>query len=147
MATFTVKASMTGIKSVKSLSTKIKKANKKTILGFAKWHQQDTRRRISITKTDPHGRHWAPWTFSTSRERHRRGTTGGGLLFESGALWRSIKYNIRGNKMEFGSTEEYAQYLQDGRNSPTFMRPRQIVNLNTRRSKIVYRKLFKRNMR
>lgn len=136
-----------GVLGLRGLTTKIKKANKKTIEGYAKWQLQDTRQRIAITKTDPRGRRWAPWSFNTFRSRRSRGTLSGGLLFESGALWRSIKYTIRGNTMKFGSTEPYAKYLQNGRTTPTNMPARQIVNLNTRRSKIVFRKLFRRNIK
>lgn len=149
MSTIGIKMTLSGngVMGLRSLAAMIKKANKKTIEGFAKWQLQDTRRRIAITKTDPHGRRWAPWSFNTFKYRRQRGTLGGGLLFESGALWRSIKYTIRGNTMKLGSTVEYAKYLQNGRTTPTNMPARQIVNLNTRRSKIVYRKLFKRNIR
>lgn len=146
MSSIGVRATLSGsgVKGLRGLNTRIRNAKKKTIEGFAKWHVQDTRRRIAVTKTDPHGRHWAPWKFSTFQSRRQRGTLSGGLLFESGALWRSIKYTIRGNKMQMGSTADYAKYLQNGRPG---MQPRQIVNLNTRRSKIVFRKLFKRNIR
>lgn len=66
------------------------------------------------SKTDPDGNKWVGWDRDTQEERDREGSTAGGLLFDSGALFHSIQYQIKGNKLEVGTPLEYGQYLQDG---------------------------------
>jgi hypothetical protein len=119
-------------------------AKRKTLTAFAKATQVETRHRIAVSKTTPGGSKWVPWKFSTLRARNRKGNASRGLLYDTGALWNSIQYKQIGkNKIEIGSTVVYAKWLQKG---TTKMSGRRILNINTKQSKILFRKLFKENM-
>lgn len=115
-----------------------------SLKGIGKELQQDARRRIAISKTDPMGVRWAPWSFATLQARIRKGTAGKGLLYDTGTLWRSIDYNVRGNVLELGSSVEYAKYLQKGR---ARMPARQIVSMNTPRVKKVVKQHLIKNLK
>lgn len=70
--------------------------------------------RIRTGKTSPDGQAWRPWALSTLRQRIREGTTGGGLLYKTGALYNSIKWKITSANLIIYSDSPYAQYLQNG---------------------------------
>lgn len=132
-----LKVSGNAFSEINKLSQKIDRTINLSLKDIGKELQTDARRRIAVSKTDPAGVRWAPWSFATLESRIRRGTAGRGLLYDSGKLWRSINYNVRGNVLELGSTVEYAEYLQKGRQR---MPARQIVNMNTPRVKKVVKK-------
>lgn len=75
---------------------------------------ESTRRRIKTTKTDPDGNRWEPWALSTEEARQRRGTSGGGLLYETGSLYTSIRARVSGREVTVSSDEPYARYHQVG---------------------------------
>ena len=139
-----MKVSGNASKKLKQFERKIDRAKKKTLKEFGEEQKRDARHRIAVSKVDPRGDRWSPWSFSTLRARTRRGTVGKGLLYESGRLWRSIYYRVRGNKVEVGSSADYAKYLQEGSGK---MPRRQILNLNTKKAKAQFKKMFKRNLR
>lgn len=80
--------------------------------------------RITMSKTDPDGRPWAPWSLSTLRQRTRERNLARGLLYRTGRLLNSFKFRIDRNKIIIQSTAPYSGYLQRGRLN---MRPRQIL--------------------
>lgn len=74
-----------------------------------------TQARIRTTKTDPRGGAWAPWSTATYIARARSGQLAGGLLYNSGQLYRSIDYKVQGKQVIVGSNNVfYASFLQDG---------------------------------
>jgi phage virion morphogenesis protein len=75
---------------------------------------QATHERIQKTKVSPDGTPWAPWASSTARARRKAGTAGTGLLFNTGALDKSLTYSVQGPKVSVHSSSPYAQYLQNG---------------------------------
>ena len=75
---------------------------------------ESTRRRIKSTKTDPDGNRWEPWASSTMAARERNGTAGGGLLYETGSLWSTIRGRVQGRTAVVTSDEPYVKYLQLG---------------------------------
>ena len=64
--------------------------------------------RITTTKTAPDGTPWAPWAFVTEMARERKGTAGYGLLYDSGALYNSIDYQVVGKQVIAGAGVSYA---------------------------------------
>lgn len=70
--------------------------------------------RIRTGKTSPEGQAWRPWALATLRQRIREGTTGGGLLYKTGALYNSIKWKITSANLIIYSDSPYAQYHQNG---------------------------------
>lgn len=116
---------------MKSLEDQVKKAKNQILVDYARGELRDINRRITVAKTDPYGRRWAPWSFNTMRQRIREGTAGRGLLFKTGQLLRSFVANIRGDEVTISSNLDYAAYLEEGRNN---MRPRKIVDLASRLS-------------
>ena len=70
--------------------------------------------RIVAVKEDPNGSSWAPWATGTLKARQRKGTEGGGLLYDSGALAKSLRYRISGNTVSVESSAPYAMFLQNG---------------------------------
>lgn len=75
---------------------------------------QVVQNRIRTGKTSPDGQAWRPWAMSTLRQRIREGTTGGGLLYKTGALYNSIKWKLTGKNLIIYSDSPYGQYLQNG---------------------------------
>ncbi len=76
--------------------------------------RDSTVNRIVNTKTSPDGEAWAPWAMSTMLARTKRGTSGTGLLYETGGLANSITFEIQGNSVIVGSNSPVAPYLQNG---------------------------------
>ena len=76
--------------------------------------KEDIQRRIQIGKRSPSGVPWAPWRPSTAIYRQRKGTASKGLLFDSGALYRSFKLKQDGDQVTVGTNVKYAPYLQFG---------------------------------
>lgn len=70
--------------------------------------------RIRSGKSSPDGQAWRPWAMATLRNRVREGTTGGGLLYRTGALYNSIKWKLTGVNLIIYSDSPYGQYLQSG---------------------------------
>jgi phage gpG-like protein len=73
-------------------------------------------KRIQTTKRDANGRAWAPWATSTARARRKSGSAGRGLLYNTGALDRSLTYTVQGPKVSVQTASPYARYLQNGTN-------------------------------
>lgn len=70
--------------------------------GIARLVQEQTRRRIEQEKTTPEGAAWkANWKGSS-------------ILYESGALSRSIDYDVSSDSAEVGSGLVYARIHQEG---------------------------------
>lgn len=125
------------------LSRSIGKGITKTLKQYGEKSKSETRRRIAVGKTDPNNVRWAPWAYSTLLHRINKGNAGLGLLYDTGALWRSIQYQVKGKTLHLGSSEEYAKYLQHGtRNMPA----RPIVSFNNRKTKNEVKKLLKKNL-
>ena len=72
------------------------------------------RERIRTGKSSPDGTAWRPWSMATLRQRIREGTTAGGLLYKTGALYNSIKWKLTGKNLIIYSDSPYGQYLQSG---------------------------------
>ena len=72
------------------------------------------RDRIRTGKSSPDGTAWRPWSLATLRQRVREGTTAGGLLYKTGALYNSIKWKLTGKNLIIYSDSPYGQYLQSG---------------------------------
>ena len=70
-----------------------------------------TRTRIRTTKTSPDGTAWAPWAPSTAAARLK---TGGTLLYQTGALFNSIKATTDDEFVYVSSELPYAPSLQHG---------------------------------
>ena len=94
------------LEQLKNPSTALDKIGKKFV--------ESTQRRISTTKESPDGKPWAPWALATLLGRQRRGTTGTGLLYESGTLADSIKHQVQGKQVTVFSDAPYARFLQAG---------------------------------
>ena len=90
--------------------------SKKVMNEIAKAEVKDARRRIRTTKTDPEGRNWKAWSYTTILSRIKDGTAARGLLYKSGLLYRSFVMKTTNKKMEIKNTADYAGYLQDGTN-------------------------------
>jgi len=71
--------------------------------------------RIQYTKTDPDGRQWTPWTSFTEIKRQMAGNVGQGIMWDSGALLNSVRYDVDGTfGVDIGSDIWYAPLQQDG---------------------------------
>lgn len=105
-------------RSITAINKKIAQLqNKRSVLKkIADQEVKETRQRIRTTKVSPDGIPWAPWRPSTLRHRIRRGTTGGGLLYETGKLWRSITGVVYKTRISVRARKIYATYLQHGTN-------------------------------
>lgn len=72
--------------------------------------------RITHTKLDPENRPWAPWAEFTDIKRHLKGNTGQGIMWDTGELLNSIRYDIDGTfGLDIGTDVWYAQQHQEGR--------------------------------
>lgn len=99
----------------KVVDRRLKKiGNKKFLNAIARREVEETRRRIKTTKVGPDGSPWSPWKNSTLRARIRRGTVAGGILYETGRLWRSIQGRLVNTTIRISANAPYARYLQHG---------------------------------
>lgn len=72
-------------------------------------------KRIMSGKADPQGAPWAPWAFWTATERHDKGNAGQGLMWDTGELLKSFRYEVDGVfEVDIGTDTWYAQRHQDG---------------------------------
>lgn len=115
-----------------ALQSKVNRAKNLALQDYARGELQDIERRITVAKTDPSARAWAPWAWSTRRQRTREGTAGRGLLYKTGALLRSFRATIKDGAVSIASALNYANFLQRGRAN---MRPRVIVDLGSKLSR------------
>ena len=115
-----------------ALQAKVNRQKNLALQDYARAELQDIERRITVAKTDPQARRWAPWAWSTRRAREREGTAGRGLLYKTGALLRSFRATIRNGAVSIASSLNYATFLQRGRAN---MRPRVIVDLGSKLSR------------
>ena len=76
--------------------------------------RNDIQSRIKKGKTDAEGNAWAPWAPSTAKARQKKGNAALGLLFDSGALYKSITVNKTETGFEVVSSSPYLKYLQFG---------------------------------
>jgi phage virion morphogenesis protein len=72
--------------------------------------ESQTRRRISVEKTGPDGRPWAPWSPAYAKTRH----AGQGLLEGEGLLLASLTSLVEGDQARVGSNRVYAAIHQFG---------------------------------
>jgi phage virion morphogenesis protein len=99
----------------KILDRRLKKLKAKKILtDIARYEEEQTRKRIKTTKISADGVPWAPWSAATLKARTRRGTLAGGLLYETGNLWRSIRSFVLNTSIRITANAPYAKYLQNG---------------------------------
>ena len=78
--------------------------------------QANTLARIMFTKKGPDNKAWPAWATSTLMARIKKGNAAQGLLYDTGNLARSIKYQVQGKQVVVGSdgSAPYATYLQEG---------------------------------
>ena len=88
-----------------------------------------TKKRIRTDKRTPDGIPWAIWAESTAISRARKGTALRGLLYDTGALLKSIEYDINNDRFAVGSGVDYAEYLQEGTDN---MPAREFLGFNER---------------
>lgn len=72
--------------------------------------ESGTRKRLSVTKTDPAGAPWAPWSPAYAARRPQKG----GILDLDGALIDTIAYELEGEGLSVGSPLIYAMTHQAG---------------------------------
>ncbi len=129
--------------SIESFKRDIRQAKAKAMVEYASGELTDVQQRIANRKTDPYARPWAPWSFATRQQRIRMGNAMRGLLYRTGALLRSFRATIRGDRVTISSNLPYAEYLQNGRAN---MRRRVIVDLGSKLSMNRLTKALKRNL-
>ena len=78
--------------------------------------QANTLARILFTKKGPDNKAWPAWAPSTAAARAKKGTAGHGLLYDSGNLANSIKFQVQGKQVIVGSdgSAPYGVFLQEG---------------------------------
>lgn len=73
------------------------------------------RERIMHTKLAPDGTPWIPWAPYTIEQRSKKGNTSQGIMWDTGTLLDSIKFEVDGTfGLDIGSDVWYAQKHQDG---------------------------------
>lgn len=72
--------------------------------------ESSTRERLSVTKTDPAGAPWVPWSADYAARR----TTKGGLLDLTGQLVDTIAWELGDGGVNVGSEMVYAMTHQEG---------------------------------
>lgn len=112
-----IKISSTQNKQLDDLIKSLKQPNK-LLEEIGQILQGSVQERIVKSKEDPEGKKWAPWSFATHRARIKDGDESKGLLYKSGKLRDSIKYELSDTRVIVGSDETapYAEYLNDGTN-------------------------------
>lgn len=95
--------------------------------------EEDIRHRIVKLKKDPDDKPWKPWKKSTRKARQKKGNAALGLLFDSGELAASITHKVTAkNKLQVGTDNPYAGYLNDGTNN---MPARPFIGISKRAQK------------
>lgn len=95
--------------------------------------EEDIRHRIVKLKKDPDDKPWKPWRKSTRKARQKKGNAALGLLFDSGELAASITHKVTAkNKLQVGTDNPYAGYLNDGTNN---MAARPFIGISKRAQK------------
>lgn len=74
--------------------------------------------RIQNTKEDPEGDAWIPWRPSTRKQRMRDGTAGYGLLYITGGIARSQRFEAGDQVLMIGSSNKLALFHQFGTRGP-----------------------------
>ncbi len=74
--------------------------------------------RIQNTKEDPDGEAWLPWRPGTRKERMRQGTAGYGLLYITGGIARSQRFEAEDQVLSIGSSNKLALFHQFGTRGP-----------------------------
>lgn len=74
--------------------------------------------RIQNTKEDPDGDAWIPWRPSTRKQRMRDGTAGYGLLYITGGIARSQRFEADDQVLMIGSSNKLALFHQFGTRGP-----------------------------
>ncbi len=72
------------------------------------------RERLMNSKTTPWGADWAPWRPMTEIERTKKGNADQGLLWDTGTLLNSIRFEASPLGVEIGTDVDYAVDLQNG---------------------------------
>lgn len=79
--------------------------------------------RIRETKIDPDEHAWAPWQPFTRHQREAKGNVPQGLLWDTGNLLNSIRFEESFGQVEIGTDVPYAHELQHGRDGSAGQRP------------------------
>lgn len=106
-------------------------------------HIKIVRKRIQTEKADPNGQKWEPWAPSTKLGRERAGTASRGLLWDTGNLLESFRYDVRGNSVVIITDVPYAKYLNDGTNK---MPARNFIGFGGKdleRTKVIWKRILK----
>ena len=74
--------------------------------------------RIQNSKEDPEGDAWIPWRPSTRKQRMRDGTAGYGLLYITGGIARSQRFEAEDQVLSIGSSNKLALFHQFGTRGP-----------------------------
>ncbi len=74
--------------------------------------------RIQNSKEDPEGEAWIPWRPSTRKQRMRDGTAGYGLLYITGGIARSQRFEAEDQVLSIGSSNKLALFHQFGTRGP-----------------------------
>lgn len=72
--------------------------------------ESGVRKRLTVTKTDPDGAPWTPWSPAYAARRPQKG----GILDLDGALVDSIAYELEADSLAVGSPLIYAMTHQAG---------------------------------
>jgi phage gpG-like protein len=83
--------------------------------------------RIENTKASPDYIHWAAWSPRRFREREAKGNIGQGLLWDTGNLLGSLRFESSPTELVIGTDVAYAKELQEGRDNPSMMPGRPFV--------------------
>lgn len=75
--------------------------------------EQSTKRRFWDTKTDPTGKKWQPLSPLTELIKRTQGQRHG-ILIGQGSLAGGIQWQLHGNSVVIGATDEYARVQQFG---------------------------------
>lgn len=86
---------------------------KKLLEQLGKREVKRTRDRFQ-SKSTPDNKRWQIWDRDTQEQRAREGTGSAGILVRTGALLRSIRYQVKGDEVVVGSNLDYAAYQQFG---------------------------------
>ena len=84
-------------------------------------------KRITESKVSPEAEAWSPWRPMTSRLREAKGNAAQGLLWDTGALLNSMRFDVSLFEVAIGTDIRYAQELQEGRAGPQPMAARPFV--------------------
>lgn len=98
---------------MKKLEREIK-SPKKFLQTVGENEQKMAEERLKSKKTNPDGRAWAPWAYSTIVQRQREGNIGRGMLYRTGNMLKSFYHKVSRQAVEIRNSAFYARYIQVG---------------------------------